>query len=156
MKHQKFILSTVIILASLLNVYGSTHTTYNIEHYNINTNTINLQLKEASLIQVFNLIEKQTDLKFIYISNALYQNTKVDLNVNNQPLETVLKTLKQKSPIDFKITDNGILVKPTTQTVSKVNQENITIKGVVYDETNTPVLGANITLQSINWVCTGL
>lgn len=150
MKHQKFILSTVIILACLLNVYGSTHPTRNTERYYINTNTINLQLKKASLIQVFNLIEKQTDLKFIYISNALYQNTKVDLNVNNQPLEIVLRTLKQKSPIDFKITDNGILVKPITQTVSKINQENITIKGVVYDETNTPVLGANIYATAYN------
>ena len=150
MKHHKFILSTVIILASLLNVYGSTHPTHNTEHCYSNTNTINLQLKKASLIQVFNLIEKQTDLKFIYISNALYQDTKIDLNVNNQPLESVLKTLKQKSSIDFKITDNGILVKPITQTVAEVNQDKITIKGVVYDETNTPVLGANIYATAYN------
>ncbi|WP_179351085.1 SusC/RagA family TonB-linked outer membrane protein [Winogradskyella vidalii] len=145
MKYQKFILSTVIILTSLCHVYGSTPSVnHNINGHYVNNKTINLQLKKASLIQVFNLIEKQTDLKFIYISNALYQNTKIDLNVNNQPLETVLKTLKQKSPIDFKVTDNGILVKPIAQSASKINQENITIKGVVYDETNTPVLGANI------------
>lgn len=137
------IFTLVLAMASMLNMYSNTYLKTTENNYLYKDN-INLNLKDTPLKQVFNLIEKQTNRSFIYISDQSFLTTKINLNVNNQPLENVLNELKVKSSLEFKITDNGILVKQAEVNSKVVSQEERTIIGTILDEYNTPVLGANI------------
>ncbi|WP_434035467.1 SusC/RagA family TonB-linked outer membrane protein [Formosa sp. 4Alg 33] len=141
MKFKSLIIVLVLSMASSLHAFSSAYLIPS------NTDSINLNLKNTSLSQVFNLIEKQTHIPFIYVSNQSYLSTKIDLNVHNETLEIVLNTLKEKSSLDFKITDSGILVK---KQVVISNQQESQIKGTVKDNNGLPILGANVFVKGTN------
>ena len=63
---------------------------------------VNLQMKEASLADVFREIEKQSDYRFFY-NNAVMVNTvkKFDLNVNDQSISTLLNEIFNETGTDW-------------------------------------------------------
>lgn len=104
-----------------------------------NQYNINLNLKSVSLEKVFELIESQTGTKFIYAADTQYLKQRISIDVNKLDLEAVLKELKGKANVDFKITEQGVLV--------KFIQEKRKVSGTVIDEAGVPIPGANIFVE---------
>ncbi|ETZ19215.1 hypothetical protein N824_10765 [Pedobacter sp. V48] len=82
--------------------------------FQVNANTyaqnISLNVKNASLEAVFQLLTNQSDYEFIYNSESL-QNTKpVSVLVKNEPFLDVLKRCFTNQPVSFLIKDNTIVV----------------------------------------------
>lgn len=104
-----------------------------------NQHNINLNLKSVSLEKIFELIESQTGTKFIYAADSQYLKQRISIDVNKVNLEAVLKELKGKANVDFKITEQGVLV--------KFIQEKRKVSGTVIDEAGVPIPGANIFVE---------
>ena len=108
-----------------------------------NFEVINLNLKSVSLEKVFELIEKQTGKRFIYAANNEYLQQRISLDVNKENLDTVLDSLKNMANVDFRVTEQGILV--------KFIQEQRTISGSVIDEGGNPIPGANVFVEGTDY-----
>ena len=146
---QKIILTLYLLLLFGTGVtYSNTSKTSIAEENIVKKTKINLNLKNASVKQIFTLIEQQINNKFIYMSDQNFLQKRISLTINNQDLNQVLAVLKNKVSLDFKITKNGVLVKElieiTPKSTAKKNQENRKITGVVLDESNLPIPGASI------------
>jgi len=108
-----------------------------------NFEIINLNLKSVALEKVFDLIEKQTGKKFIYAADAQNLQQRISIDANKVNLESVLEELKNKANVDFKVTEQGVLV--------KFIQEQRSISGKVIDEAGAPIPGANVFVDGTDY-----
>src|ERR1051325_1331436 len=71
---------------------------------NVHSQTrVTLKLQKVSLSDVFLEIEKRTEYRFLFNDNILPAETKVDVNVKNEPVTEVLAGLLTNTSLDFTI-----------------------------------------------------
>src|SRR5690606_33413355 len=105
----------------------------------------------------FSVIRKETGYRFIYKESSLKQAKRVNINVRNEQLETVLQMLFKNQPLDYKIYEGTVVIleKEIKQPALKVvaEEEKVTviqqrlIQGKVTDEENNPLEGVSVTIK---------
>ncbi|MEO2071921.1 MAG: TonB-dependent receptor [Zunongwangia sp.] len=108
--------------------------------------SINLNLKKVSVEKVFKIIESQAQKKFIYRSDQAYLKRNISININNANLEETLAELERLTALQFRISDDSILVKETAAN----NQQEREIKGIIKDNNNMPIPGASVFVKGTN------
>lgn len=114
---------------------------------------ISLRIKDGTLEQAFESIEKQTDYSFWYYKNQIAKGKKVNVSVDKVTLRSALDLLFSDQPFTYKIVDKTIAVtykEPVKKTAQRdaapVIQNYRTISGIVFDIDATPLKGATIRL----------
>lgn len=111
-----------------------------------------LEQKQSTMLDVFKLIESETDFVFIYSDDI-----KSDLNVNITPKKTngsideILNPLFEKTKLTYQINGNQVVVKKKTELVGppSVQQKKVSVvTGTVVDVTGEPLIGVNIWLKN--------
>jgi TonB-linked SusC/RagA family outer membrane protein len=143
MKKKIIVALSLVLQLGVWTSYSHTPKTTEVAKNSPKNGTINLNLKNVSIKKIFNLIEQQTNNKFIYMSDQKFLENKITIAINNQDLDQVLEVLKTKTNLDFKITKDGILVKEGNSS-KKYAQETRKITGTVLDQTNAPIPGAAV------------
>lgn len=104
---------------------------------------VSINLPNGTVKTFMKQVEQQTKYTFVYRNHVLDVQSKVTVNCKNKPIKEVLSQVFTPLNIIYSVNNNTIvLVKQDTR---QANEERKTIKGIVYDETRTPVIGANIT-----------
>jgi len=114
---------------------------------------ITLFVKNQSITQVFNRIEKQSDYIFLY-DNAVKSTPAVSLDCEDCSIQQVIDRLEKVTDLEFKVSDKQILVKKKaakqTATQSTVKAERIqqdSIRGRVLDDQGNPIVGASLIIK---------
>jgi TonB-linked SusC/RagA family outer membrane protein len=146
---QKIILTLSLLLQfGIGTMYSNTSKTMTVIENIAKNEKINLNVKDVSIKQIFTQIEQQIDNKFIYMSDQKFLQKRISVTIKNQDLSQALAVLKTKVNLDFKITNNGVLVKELSQitqkNTQKKSQETRKVTGVVLDGSNLPVPGASV------------
>src|SRR5690349_7773789 len=77
---------------------------------NVHSQTkVTLRFQQASLYDVFLEIEKRTEFRFLFNDNMLQHESKVTVNVKNEPVTDVLTKLLGNTNLDFKITNQNLI-----------------------------------------------
>ena len=92
--------------------------------------TLDLHLKQTSLEEVFNRIEAQTGLKFLYNTLLTDSKGKVDVEARQEDIRKVLDELLNPLGLTYILNSNHIVVK---QADAAAPQEKTVIKGKVTD-----------------------
>ena len=116
---------------------------------------VSLSVKNASLEEVFKNIKHQTGFYFLYNNEMLREAKPVTINVQNVALTQVLDAAFKDQPLTYTIEENTIVVqkKPkavvmsTTQQTNNVPEIDITVKGVVRNESGQVLDGATVTIK---------
>ena len=109
--------------------------------------TINKQ--NATLKEVLNEIEKQTDYLFVY-NNEINTNEKVSVKAKQQAVSKVLNSLLKDQDVDYTMEGSHIILAKKSEEVSpakevaSIEQQKRRITGTVVDNTGMPIIGANI------------
>lgn len=111
-----------------------------------------LEQKQSTMLDVFKLIESETDFVFIYSDDI-----KSDLNVNITPKKTngsideILNPLFEKTKLTYQVNGNQVVVKKKSELVGppSVQQKKVSVvTGTVVDVTGEPLIGVNIWLKN--------
>lgn len=109
---------------------------------------VSLNMRDASVEEVLNTIEEESEFYFLYNSKLVNVDRKVSVNVKSQTVEKILDRLFASTDVIYKIEDRQIILSKkefATHEVSQGNsQDNKKIKGIVVDESGEPVIGATI------------
>lgn len=104
---------------------------------------ISVNIQNGTVKTFMKQIEKQTKYTFVYRNNVLNVQSKVTVNCTNKPIKEILSQVFTPLNITYSVNNNTIVL--VKQKAQPTNEEKKTIKGIVYDETGAPVIGANIT-----------
>jgi len=133
-------LTTIIIIASLLQVSASTF-----------SQTVTLKAKNAPLSQIIKEICAQTDYEFLYNKEILKNSKPVSIDVNNLPINDVLKKCFEDQSINYTVENRVVLLEKMRETtlLNKISAylSNIDVHGTVVDDKGQPVAGANVRVK---------
>ncbi|MDD4008840.1 MAG: TonB-dependent receptor [Fermentimonas sp.] len=115
---------------------------------------VTINKRKATLKEVLNEIEKQTDYLFIY-NNEVNTNEKVSVRSKQKAVSEVLNSLLEEKDMSYSMEGNHILL--SVDEKENINTEEITsiviqqqkkqITGKVVDESGEAIIGANIIEQ---------
>ena len=110
---------------------------------------LSLDLRDATLPESFNAIKEQTEFSFIYDPGLAKTSLPVNLQVENQSLESVLLSLAKSHQLSFKQVDNRISVKGagrTDNTGEPAIEAEVTVSGTVTDANGEPIPGVTVSV----------
>ena len=114
------------------------------------TTKLNLNMKNVSLKQVLEELEKQTDVTFLYSDTNLDVNKEVTLVAHDKTLEQVLDDLFRGKPVHYSMIENHVIlaVKEAPVSYASNQQQGFTVKGKVVDDKGEPLPGVNVFTKS--------
>jgi TonB-linked SusC/RagA family outer membrane protein len=111
---------------------------------------ISLNLQNVTLRQALEAVKQQSEYSFWYRNEEVNLDKRLSVRIENQPIDCVLANLLVGQGVSYTIDDKHIIIyKETEQSTSNipVRQQDKPITGVVTDETNEPVIGANVLIK---------
>ncbi len=113
---------------------------------------VSLKLDHVSLKQALTAIEKQVDAHFVYSSNMIETDKRVNLVVSNEMLSAVLLKLLSPNQLTFEVVENQIILKKGKASIvtepTALSLADIVIKGRVNSaETGEVLPGVNIQIK---------
>ncbi|MCC8170292.1 MAG: SusC/RagA family TonB-linked outer membrane protein [Parabacteroides sp.] len=100
---------------------------------------VTLSVENATLKQLFDVIEKQSHYKFSYRDYAVAGKDPVTLNVTGESLKKVLTDVLRPRKLKYEVNATNIVVVPADG-----EQKVKTVIGKVTDSAGEPVVGANV------------
>jgi len=113
---------------------------------------LTMKIKDATLKEAMDKIEKSSEFIFIYYDNILDVNQKVSLDVEKQPIEKILDELFASTKNTYKVIDRQIVISLKNQpeilkdTSSAIEEDlqQISVTGAVKDQQGNPLAGVSI------------
>lgn len=106
---------------------------------------LSLDLKNVKLEKALQIIEKQSGYRFVYSPTEGPFNKLVSIKTSQAPLEEVMQSLLSGTALNFNVRENNLI---TILASDKFNQDLI-IRGVVKDETNTGLPGVTVAVKGV-------
>lgn len=105
---------------------------------------VTLKVDNESIKSVFQKIEKQADVHFMYETNQVNTNQKISLKLNNVTLEQALDKICSNFFLKYEIVSNNIVIKKN-QKVADADQGKISLSGTVFGgDDGMPLPGVGI------------
>jgi TonB-linked SusC/RagA family outer membrane protein len=105
-------------------------------------------MENKSVREVFDKIENNSEYIFFYYDDVLDINRKVSIHTKSKTIDKILDQLFESTGNTYIIDDRQIFISGKDAVVEKaIMQQARTITGVVTDETNEAVIGANIVVK---------
>lgn len=106
---------------------------------------LSMDLSNTELVNVLDRIENQTEFFFLYNEKLIDANRKVTINVKDQGIEDVLKSLFAGTDVGYSIVDRKIILSP--KEVPGTTQQQKTVTGKVDDTTGSPLPGVSVVVK---------
>lgn len=133
-------LTTFLLLLFALHISASV---------NAQRSKLSFDMKGITIKEVLQIIESQTDYRFIYENEKINLDSRVNMQVNQESVENILEMLFRERDIQYSITEsNLILINPTGSLPSKfMTQQSNTISGKVTDDSGMPLPGVTVVVK---------
>ena len=112
---------------------------------------LSLQLDNATLLQLFNTIENQTEYRFFYNNDEVDVSTRISINASDQTVGFILSAAFKEIPLRFKELENQVILIEPEQgkhirpgETFKINDSPIVISGTVRDKSGQRLPGVSI------------
>lgn len=107
---------------------------------------VTLNVKNASLKEVLDVLRKQTGYHFLYRTEMLNQTRQLSINATNEPLTKVLEKCFDGQPLTYSINEKTIVLRERPVSLTQ-NVQQTRITGTVTDATGLPMPGVGIKVK---------
>ncbi|TKG97411.1 SusC/RagA family TonB-linked outer membrane protein [Puteibacter caeruleilacunae] len=128
-------LTTIFILFGLISVAANTYS---------QSAKLSLKMKNVTLSQVFDQIEKQSEFNIFYKKGVIDETQKISMDFKDLSIEEVLKRLLDEKSINYMVIDRDIVLTKAKMIAS--NQEK-KISGTVTDSDGEPLPGVSVVVE---------
>ena len=143
-KFQKFLLKTKLCL-----FFAMVLTFSAIANVNAQQERVTLRLRKVSVKTLFQEIQKQTDLNFVFNTEQAGALKPISIDVRSETVDNVLRQVLSDSDLTYEFDGNLIIVRPASQLQAQVSQqvEEIKLTGKVVDENNELLPGVAVMIK---------
>ena len=110
--------------------------------YSQNT-VINLSLRNVTVEQVLDQIERDTDFSFLCTDKSVDTDRKVNMNIRSKSISETLNVLFNGTDVNYRIVDRQVILSNKKSHSDSVNQSK-QLTGIIKDANGETVIGANI------------
>lgn len=103
-----------------------------------NSTLITIKQNNISVIEALQAVETQSKMSVAYNESQLKNQKTLHLNIDNRQLGEALTQILRGTGFTYQLKDNLIAIIPARQNTQR------SISGVIVDENNEPVIGANV------------
>ncbi len=125
-------LAVIIFASSGSMAQGSTH--------------VNIELRNASLPEVFEQIRRQTSMSVIYSNDDLTDVAKKDYLIRNASIDQAIQQVIAHTGLEYELSNNVIVIRQA----SVIQAQPVVIRGQVRDSDNNALVGATIAIPGTN------
>lgn len=115
------------------------------------TAKLTLELKNTSIKEVLLYIEDHSEFAFMYDNNKVDVTRKVDINVKDENIGSILDQLFDKGQITYQTIGRHIIIVPKENPTEKITgqqqQQQKTVSGKVTDTRNLPLPGVTVVVK---------
>ncbi|WP_164974305.1 TonB-dependent receptor [Filimonas effusa] len=108
---------------------------------------ISLNLKRTEIATVLSTIEQQTDYRFLYNNNIRGITQKVNLNVADADIKTVLDELFSSSRLSYHFMENNLIVIREGELSLQAAAPMAVIRGKVMSDSGTPLADVSVMIK---------
>ncbi len=108
---------------------------------------LSIKFSNARLVEVLDQIEAQSEFYFLYNEKLVDTDRIVTIDVSNQSISEILKTLFSGSDVEYNIVDRKIVLAPTSIKTELLVNNGSLVKGVVKDAEGMPVPGVSVVIK---------
>lgn len=136
------ILFTLVLVSSLL----FTHTILCANVYS--QRKLDINLKNAPLVEVLKQIDQQSEFSVLYRSDQLEKFSPVSIELKDATVEEILDQCLKNTGLSYQINDKTIVITKQHLSASAMPQQAMrVIKGVVTDNKKEPLIGATVMIK---------
>ena len=114
------------------------------------TGKVNLKIDNTPLKTLLSEIEKQSEYTFVYSPNSINSNQILSFKAANEAAENVVKRLCEQLSLAYSINGKQITLSTGGQDVKKQQQNKFSVKGIVRDKAEEPIVGAYVLISGSN------
>lgn len=103
---------------------------------------LSLNMNNATVEEVINRIEKESEFKFVFTDKAVDISRKVNIRSSNGPLKDILEQLISDSELGYQVVDKLIVL--SEKKASSQQEGKKVISGTIVDVFGEAIIGANI------------
>ena len=112
------------------------------------TARLNLKMEDATIAEVFDAVEKQSEFFFFYNRGQINDQQKVSVDLKNSKIDEVLTTVFGEDAVSYEIIGKNIIVKSTVSSESNSTQQTgKKVTGKVTDQSGVSLPGASVVLK---------
>lgn len=112
---------------------------------------INLDLKNADLINVLDEIERQTDFYFLFNYEQVHMGKKIDVRLSNSKIEDALNNILNGTGLSYSIKGRQIVItkegSEQTSNLSAVSAQQKVVSGKVTDSSGSSLPGVSVVVK---------
>ena len=86
-----------------------------------NTNRVTIDMKNASLSEVFNEIKRQTNLSFMFSNDDLKNVPRKDVQIKNVTVDEAMKKCLEGTGLEYELTNNVVVIRKAAAKIEKAS-----------------------------------
>lgn len=131
----------MLLIAGTLNAFASS--TYS------QVVKLDVRMSNATLEDVFDAIEKQSEFSILVNSSEVDLSAKVSIHANHKSIEEVLNTILRNKNLTYEIRDKHIIIYNSTKAVpaGAMQQQTHKVTGTITDSHGEAIIGANVVVK---------
>lgn len=148
MSLQCLIVMMIQLLAMQFLVAGNLHA------QNLSDTKLSAEIRDKKLVEIFKIIEKKTSYVFAFPEEIRNDEARFSFMFRNESLDNVLRKIRQKTKLKFKVIDLTITAVFDEQPEIKYSKPApevyvppVTISGTIFDELGDALPGVNILIK---------
>ncbi|MDX1285886.1 MAG: SusC/RagA family TonB-linked outer membrane protein, partial [Draconibacterium sp.] len=104
---------------------------------------LNVQLQNATLVEILDKIEDQSQFKFLYNNDLLENKNHGTVEFKDKSVEEILNVLLEGTTNKYSVLENNLIVISS----ERIADQQGTIQGKVTDENGEPLIGASVVIK---------
>ena len=110
-----------------------------------NTDRVTLNMKNASLSEVFSEIKRQTNLSFMFSNDDLKNVKRKDVQMKNVTVDEAMKKCLEGTGLEYELTNNVVIIRQSAAKMEKAQQ--VTLSGTVRDKDGQTLPGVSVVIK---------
>ncbi len=137
-KNYHFMMRSLLLIIALITISLQLAYSSSASAQGIMDQKLSLQIESKTLKKSIEIIAKKTQLNFLYTTETLSSNKKINFYARDETLREILNKLLGSRNFQFELSDQRILIFPGNQS------QDITVTGTVSDENGEPLPGVSV------------
>lgn len=108
---------------------------------------ITLKLQSSDIKKALNTIERKTNYRFLYNESLVTKKSKINLDVTEAEITSVLDHIFQNMGISYRVLDNKLVVLKSASGGEIMEVKEVRITGRVTGPNGTPLAGVSVTVK---------